>query len=170
MALGNITAIYIALFIFCTVELSLLLYLYFSSSYCRLMRKESIITRSNCFTGFLYFGESGQIIIPLTILSSVLSLLVTAYLATTSLYITRFYNALAAFALCVITTAIWLAIFIVIVYHVGFHQCGSWLRTYCQSITAAEAFICIILVTFMILTVLKGLSIFRRPIRAIPLP
>ncbi|KAL7903713.1 hypothetical protein GGI35DRAFT_465408 [Trichoderma velutinum] len=104
----------------------------------------------------------------LTIFNLAWNMLVIAYLAITLLYLPRFYKALTAFILCVITTAIWLAIFITIV-HSGFNSC-SGKSIDCQCVTVAEAFIYIILAISMVLTVLKGLSIFRRPIRAIPLP
>ncbi|KAM0262121.1 hypothetical protein ACHAQJ_001863 [Trichoderma viride] len=143
MALGMITIIHIVLAIFVIIELGLTGYIV------------------NATSGF---GFSSPASYAFMLFNSVWSILILIYLAITPLYVARFYHALVAFVLLVITTIFWFAGAIAMACFIGVPACHG--NNFCQSVQAAVAFGFFLWAGFLALTILEGLTTLRGHARA----
>ncbi|KAH6609067.1 hypothetical protein Trco_002413 [Trichoderma cornu-damae] len=143
MALGMVTIIHIVLACFVIIDLGITGYL---------VDKTTV------------FGFSAPASYAFMLFNSIWSLLIVAYLAITPLYLARFYHALAAFVLLVITTIFWFSGAIAVAAFIGVPKCYG--NTFCQTAQAGVAFGFFTWAGFLALTVLEGLSTLRGHARA----
>ncbi|KAL7944920.1 hypothetical protein V8C42DRAFT_324096 [Trichoderma barbatum] len=143
MALGMITIIHIVLAVLIIIELGITAYIVDST------------------TGF---GFDSPATFAFMLFNSVWSLLIIAYLAITPLYLARFYHALVAFVLLVITTIFWFSGAIAMAAFIGVPKCHG--ITWCQTAQAGVAFGFFLWAGFLALTILEGLTTMRGHARA----
>ncbi|EHK19318.1 uncharacterized protein TRIVIDRAFT_81239 [Trichoderma virens Gv29-8] len=143
MALGMITIIHIVLAVLVIIELGITGYL--------------VDTTSG-------FGFSAPDSFAFMLFNSIWSLLIVAYLAITPLYLKRFYHALVAFVILVITTIFWFSGSIAMAAFIGVPKCHG--ITWCQTSQAGVAFGFFLWAGFLGLTILEGLTTLRGQARA----
>ncbi|PTB37676.1 uncharacterized protein TrAFT101_005445 [Trichoderma asperellum] len=143
MALGMITIIHIVLAVLVIIELGITGYLV------------------NMTSGF---GASSPATYAFLLFDSIWSLFIVIYLAITPIYLARFYHALAAFVLLVITTIFWFAGAIALACFVGAPACHG--NNWCQTNEAGVAFAFFLWAGFLALTILEGLTTLRGHARA----
>ncbi|KAL6888034.1 hypothetical protein GGI43DRAFT_230468 [Trichoderma evansii] len=143
MALGMITIIHIVLAVLVIVELGITGYLVNSTS---------------------GFGVSSPSTYAFMLFTSIWSLFILIYLAITPLYLARFYHALVAFVLLVLTTIFWFAGAIAFACFVGAPACHG--SNWCQTNEAGVAFAFFLWAGFLAITVLEGLTTMRGHARA----
>ncbi|TFB02884.1 hypothetical protein CCMA1212_005211 [Trichoderma ghanense] len=143
MAFGMITIIHIVLAVLVIIELGLTGYLVDATS---------------------GYGYSSPASFAFMLFNSVWSFLVLAWLALTPLYAARFYHALVAFVILVITTIFWFSGSIAMAAFIGVPECHG--ITFCQCSQAAVAFGFFIWAGFLGLSILEGLTTLRGHARA----